>query len=73
MTLFRLTALDDRTWDKSGIWKTADALQILNSVIRNMEQVAILAELDTSDGLEGDIFSQIFHKSFTNRTDTLVS
>ncbi|MCJ1399412.1 hypothetical protein MMC11_002614 [Xylographa trunciseda] len=59
MTLYRLTTLDDQNRDESGIWKAAHPLQILNGVINNMEQVAILAGLDNRDSSEGDIFSQL--------------
>jgi hypothetical protein len=59
MTLFRFITLDDPTWDENGIWKTVDPFLILDRIINNMEQVAILAGLDTSDSPEGDIFSRL--------------
>ena len=59
MTFYRLTTLDDRTWDENYVRKTSDPLLILDRVIKNLEQVAILAGLDNSNSPEGDIFSQL--------------
>ncbi|MCJ1386882.1 hypothetical protein MMC17_010010 [Xylographa soralifera] len=59
MMLYRLITLDDRTWDENVIWKTADTLLILDCVINNMDQVAILGGLDKSDSPEGHICSQL--------------
>jgi hypothetical protein len=58
VTLYRLSTLDDPTWDKNGVWKTANLLLILDHVIDNMEQVKTLAGLDNNDSPEGDIFSR---------------
>lgn len=57
-TLYRLTTLYDSSWDENGVWKTADLLRILDRVINNLEQVAILAALDNSDSPERDAFSR---------------
>lgn len=57
-TLYRLTTLSDPTWDDNGVWETADLLLILDRVINNMEQVAVLAGLDNRKAPERDIFSR---------------
>ncbi len=58
VTLYRLSTLDDPAWNKNGVQKTADLLLILDQVIRNMEQVSVLAGLDNSDSVERDFFSR---------------
>ena len=58
ITIYRLTTLDDPSWDKNGVWKTVDPLLIIHRVINNLEQVAILAGLDNSDSHERDAFSR---------------
>lgn len=58
-TLFQLKALDGSVRDENSIWDTVDPLFILNRVITNLEQVAILAGLDNTDSPEGDIFSRV--------------
>ena len=58
VTLYRLSALDDPAWNKNGVQKTADLLLIFDQVINNMEQVSVLAGLDNSDSVEGDVFSR---------------
>ncbi|KAL9063633.1 MAG: hypothetical protein Q9157_008151 [Trypethelium eluteriae] len=58
-TLYRLMILEDPAWDENRVWKTTDALLILDRVINSMEQVAILAGLDNSDSSEGDTFSRL--------------
>ena len=52
--LYRLKILDDQAWDETGL--PVDSLLILDRVINNMDQVAILAGLDNTDSPEGDIF-----------------
>jgi len=58
VTLCKLKTLDDPSWEESDVWKTMDPLQILDRVIDNLEQVAILAGLDNSNNPEGDAFSR---------------
>jgi hypothetical protein len=58
-TLYRLTTLDDLTWDENGVRNTTDPHHIVDCLIRNLEQVAIHAGLDNSDTpIGGDIFSR---------------
>jgi hypothetical protein len=58
ITLYRLTALDDPTWKQNDLWKTADPLGVLDRVIHNSEQVAILAGLDDNVIPRIDVFSR---------------
>lgn len=56
ITLYRLTTLDDPRWEENDLWKTADPLGVLDRVVNNLEQVAILAGLDDNDSPETDVF-----------------
>jgi len=56
MTLYRLKTMDDAEWKENDIQKAIDSLKILDHVINNMEQVAILSGLE-SDTQEGEIFT----------------
>ena len=59
-TLFRLSNLDDPTWDKHSVKDTADLFPIIDQVITNLEQAA--AQFDTNDSPEGDLFSRAAKK-----------
>lgn len=59
MTLRRLATLEDLTWDENNTLKSVDTIAILDRIISNMEQVKILAVLDTSGSTEGDMFSRL--------------
>ncbi|KAL9107001.1 MAG: hypothetical protein Q9227_008037 [Pyrenula ochraceoflavens] len=59
MTLYRLSTLDDPTWDENGVLKSESPLRILDRVVNNMEQVATFVGLDNSDSPDGDIFSRV--------------
>ncbi|KIM97022.1 hypothetical protein OIDMADRAFT_169794 [Oidiodendron maius Zn] len=58
ITSYRLTTLDDPSWDKNDARNTLDPFLILDRIISNLEQVAVLAGLDSSGNPEGDIFSR---------------
>ena len=58
VTLYRLSTLEDPAWNRNEVQKTADLLLIFDQVINNMEQVSVLAGLDNSDSVEGDVFSR---------------
>jgi hypothetical protein len=59
--LYRLTTLKDPIWGEYGGFKTADGIFISNRVINNLEQVAILNGLDSSEGPDIDVFSRAAH------------
>ncbi|KAL9623477.1 MAG: hypothetical protein Q9160_002157 [Pyrenula sp. 1 TL-2023] len=59
MILYRWTTLDDLTGDESRSLEDAAPLLILDRVIKNLDQVADLAELDNTDSPEGDIFYRL--------------
>lgn len=58
ITVYRLKTLDDPSWDKNDARDTLDPFHILDRIINNLEQVAVLAGLDSSGNPEGDIFSR---------------
>lgn len=58
VTLYRLKTLDFPSWHENGILNTTEPLLILDRVINNLEQVAIVAGLDNSDSPERDVFSR---------------
>lgn len=53
-----LTTFGDPSWDENGVWKTVDPLLIVDRIINNLEQVAVLANLDNNSNPGGDVFSQ---------------
>jgi hypothetical protein len=57
ITLYKLSSLEDPSWPKAEVRKTADVLSILDRVINNLAQVSVLAGLDSSDMGE-DIFAR---------------
>ena len=57
-TLCRLKTLDFPSWHENGVLNTTESLLILDRVINNLEQVAIVAALDNSDSPERDVFSR---------------
>lgn len=57
LTLYKLSSLDDPSWVKAEVRKTADIISILDMVINNLAQVSSLAGLDSSDMGE-DIFTR---------------
>ena len=58
ITSYRFTTLDDPSWDKNDARNTLDPFLILDHLISNLKQVAVLAGLDSSGNPEGDIFSR---------------
>jgi hypothetical protein len=56
LALYRLTTVDDVSWDVEGVLTAADALLILDHVINNMEQVATVAGLDQNEKPGEDVF-----------------
>lgn len=60
LTLYWLSTLDDRAWDRAAVRRTADVIAILNQVISNMAQVAPLtARGQDGDFADGDVFSRV--------------
>ncbi|KAH8595671.1 hypothetical protein B0O99DRAFT_686658 [Bisporella sp. PMI_857] len=57
ITLYKLSSLDDPSWPKAEVRKTADILSILDMAINNLAQVSSLAGLDRSNFGE-DIFTR---------------
>lgn len=55
VTLYRIRALDDPTWNKGDLW---EVLLILDRVIDKMKQVPVVAALDNGKEPEGDTFSR---------------
>ncbi|KIW35297.1 uncharacterized protein PV07_02000 [Cladophialophora immunda] len=58
MILYRLKTLDDSTWAENHVWKTDEALQVLDRVLNNMEQVTFLGGFDNTDCPDGDVFTR---------------
>lgn len=56
-TLSRLTTVNNPSWNENDVWKTADSPVILDRVINNLEQAAIVAGLDNSESAEREVFS----------------
>lgn len=56
-TLFQLSTLESPLWDTTNVRRTADILQILDTIVSNMSLVATLNCLDGGPG--ADIFSTI--------------
>ncbi|PYI00265.1 Zn(II)2Cys6 transcription factor [Aspergillus sclerotiicarbonarius CBS 121057] len=56
-TLYQLSTLESPLWDTANVRRTADVLQILDTIVANMGQVAALNSLVGDPG--GDIFSTI--------------
>ncbi|RAK96591.1 Zn(II)2Cys6 transcription factor [Aspergillus ibericus CBS 121593] len=56
-TLYQLSTLESPLWDTANVRRTADVLQILDTIVANMGQVAALNGLVGEPG--GDIFSTI--------------
>ncbi|KAL4974564.1 hypothetical protein BDW66DRAFT_167646 [Aspergillus desertorum] len=54
VVLYQLSTLEDPSWDVATVRKTTDVLAILNTVIRNMSEVAAAA------GLEGEPDTDVF-------------
>ena len=61
-TLYWPTTLDDPNWDEDGVWKKANTLGILDHVLDNLDQVAILAVLDSSGCSEKDPYTRAARK-----------
>ncbi|PWY79527.1 hypothetical protein BO94DRAFT_588109 [Aspergillus sclerotioniger CBS 115572] len=56
-TLYQLSTLESPLWDTANVRRTADVLQLLDTIVANMDQVASLNGLVGDPG--GDIFSTI--------------
>ncbi|GLA33621.1 hypothetical protein AnigIFM63309_000454 [Aspergillus niger] len=56
-TLFQLSTLESSLWDTTNVRRTADILQILDTIVSNMSLVATINGLDGDPG--ADIFSTI--------------
>ncbi|KAF2807184.1 uncharacterized protein BDZ99DRAFT_500451 [Mytilinidion resinicola] len=59
--LYRLKTLDDSTWEENHVWKTEEALQVLDRVLNNIEQVTFLGGFDNTDCPDGDVFTRAAH------------
>lgn len=72
MILYRLKTLDDSTWEENRVWKTDEALQVLDRVLNNIEQVAFLRAFDDTDYPDGDTFTQAaaLYRSFRPAWET---
>ncbi|KAE8146579.1 hypothetical protein BDV25DRAFT_162216 [Aspergillus avenaceus] len=57
VVLYQLSTFEDPAWDTAAVRRTADILAILDSVIYNMSQVAVLAGMDGEP--DTDVFSRV--------------
>lgn len=57
VVLYQLSIFEDPSWDVATVRKTVDVLAVLETVIRNMGEVAAAAKLEGDP--ESDVFSVI--------------
>lgn len=72
MILHQLKTLDDSTWEENNVWKTDEALQVLDRVLSNIEQVTLSSGFDNTGCPDGDAFTRAAHlyRSFRPAWDT---
>lgn len=51
VVLYKLSTLGDATWDKKLVRSTVDLFEIMDQIIRNLEQVKAAQEEESADGL----------------------
>lgn len=61
LVLFRLSTLENPSWDKSHARKTIDVLEVMDQMVRNLEEVATLAGLESEEP-GGDMYSRTAKK-----------
>ncbi|KAJ5995144.1 hypothetical protein N7481_002121 [Penicillium waksmanii] len=58
LILYRIATLGSPAWYEDHLLKTTNPLSLLNRIINSLEQVPIIAGLDSHEDLDGDVFSR---------------